>query len=405
MCPDMPPGATPGSINDAVDVGPRRRGSFGAAFGLGPVAAGRKSLQHNGVAGSEDLDDVSDLERTAEHLSLFNTIAKALTSTLEANQVFHVIMEQVSSLLSPSHWALLIRNPEGRLRYEIAQGPGISGLVGTVLPKHFGLIEETLSSNAPSLLKRDPNPKQVACGVGLSTFTPKDVLVIPLRAQGRLIGVLELANSLNKHSSRTDLQTLKAICDYAAIAIDNALHHEQVRHLTQIDEHTGLFNARQLREMLTAEISRAGRYGRPLSLLFMDIDHFKSVNDRYGHLTGSSILAQLGQRLDRCIRNVDAAFRYGGDEFAVLLVETRADQALKVAERLRKDLLMSPFRAEDGSPVQLTLSIGIAAFPDDATDTAGLLRAADQAMYEVKGSGRDGIRLTADLPKPETDVK
>jgi diguanylate cyclase (GGDEF)-like protein len=143
--------------------------------------------------------------------------------------------------------------------------------------------------------------------------------------------------------------------------------------------------------MLTQEVERAARFNHPLSFLFLDLDRFKEINDSYGHLVGSTLLAEVGLLLMGCIRKVDSAFRYGGDEFAIILVETALPGAVTAGQRIRERFSRKVFLQEHGLSVQMTASIGVATFPEHASNASDLLHAADQAMYRAKARGRNDV--------------
>ena len=150
---------------------------------------------------------------------------------------------------------------------------------------------------------------------------------------------------------------------------------------------------RYLNVVLDREMKRSERYRNFFCVLFMDIDFFKRVNDAHGHLVGSRVLVEVGAVVRACVRDSDTVVRYGGDEFVVLLVETNADEAMIVAERMRKMIEAEPFVKETGLAIRLTISIGIAAFPEHATTKQTLLNLADQAMYRGKESTRNVVYL------------
>jgi diguanylate cyclase (GGDEF)-like protein len=184
---------------------------------------------------------------------------------------------------------------------------------------------------------------------------------------------------------------LYIVCDYAAIAIENARAVERIQELTITDDCTHLYNARHLAAVLPVEIERARRFDTPLSILFLDLDHFKQVNDVHGHPAGSRVLAEAAEVISRTMRNVDIAFRYGGDEFVVVLPQTSGASAAKAANRLLVALRARRFLSLEGLSLHLTASLGIASYPEDAKDAAALLERADQRMYLVKNTTRDGI--------------
>lgn len=345
-------------------------------------------------------DDVLDeLRRTGEHVIVFNEIAKALTSTLKPHEVVQVIMHQVQALLTPSAWSLLLQDERtGDLYFEIAVGQGSEQLRGLRLAPNEGIAGVAFATGEVQIVFDAGTSAQHARRFDEITKTDtRNVVALPLKVRGKALGVLELVNGLDAPMSREDLQALKAIADYAAIAIENARNFQRVQELTITDEHTGLFNARHLREMLSAEVERAQRFNHPLSLIFLDLDRFKEINDAHGHIFGSALLQEVGQVLSSCVRKVDSAFRYGGDEFAVLLIETAAPGARTAAERIRTRFDSKVFLSERGLSVRMTASFGIATYPDDATTAADLLHAADRAMYRAKARGRNEVVATSDL--------
>jgi len=163
------------------------------------------------------------------------------------------------------------------------------------------------------------------------------------------------------------------------------------------DDLTDAYNRRFMERHIEEELERARRYERPFSLLFMDLDHLKSVNDAYGHLCGSKVLMEVAGLVQKHLRRSDKIFRFGGDEFVVTLPETDRRGALKVANRLREAVKEHRFLVSEGAAVQLTASFGLATFPQDGMAPDQLLRHADQAMYLIKSTSRDGVGVK-DLP-------
>jgi len=215
------------------------------------------------------------------------------------------------------------------------------------------------------------------------------IAVFPIKMGNSLIGVLEL-NS--KSFSPADIDLLNLMVQFLSIVCAHEIHLERIEELTITDELSGLFNARYLLRILEMEVRRAERYEGEFSVIFVDLDNFKKVNDNHGHLVGSRILQEVGRLLGNSIRvEVDSAFRYGGDEFVLLLPNTNRGGAAVVARRLQYLIKSRTFRDDEGEPFNLTASFGIATFPRDAHNKEEMLRLADEAMYRVKGRGRDGI--------------
>ena len=218
------------------------------------------------------------------------------------------------------------------------------------------------------------------------------VAVFPLKMGDSLAGVLEVRG---KSFSAKDIKTLNSISRFLAMACIHSLNMERIEELTITDELTGLYNARYLTRLLEMEVRRSERYEGIFSVIFIDIDNFKKVNDKHGHLVGSRVLQEIGKLLGNSIRSeIDSGFRYGGDEFVLLLPNTNRGGAAVVARRLQYLLKSRTFRDDEGKAFHVTASFGIAEFPHDAQTRAEILKIADEAMYRVKGMGRDGICIS-----------
>ncbi|HYY11577.1 MAG TPA: GGDEF domain-containing protein, partial [Kineosporiaceae bacterium] len=184
------------------------------------------------------------------------------------------------------------------------------------------------------------------------------------------------------------VEALEDLARHAGAAVANALAHEETRRLSVTDPLTGAGNFRQLSTTLAREVERATRFGRPLSVVMLDLDHFKAVNDGHGHPFGDAVLREFARRLQDCLREVDTVTRYGGEEFTVVLPETGADGAAAVAARIVRAIRDRPFTVGARS-AEVTVSAGVASFPDHGRTASELLRSADQALYAAKGAGRD----------------
>jgi diguanylate cyclase (GGDEF)-like protein len=339
-------------------------------------------------------DLLSALKRTVEQLAAFNEIAKVLTSTLETREVLALVMQKVSAVLKPANWSLLLLDETaGTLYFEIAVGDGAQKLRHLRVKPGEGIAGQVFVTGQPRRVDDvrtapDFSPRFDAA----SSFRTRSVLAVPLVFRRRVLGVIELVNGEGDSAfSDEDLQAVTAVADFAAIAIENARNFQRAQELTLTDEHTGLGNVRQLRTLLDREVTRARGFGHPLSLLFLDLDFFKLVNDAHGHLAGSAVLREVGVLLREHARPVDSAFRYGGDEFAVLLPETGHQRAMETADQLVQAFRDQRFTAEQGLQLRVTASIGVACFPEHARDGLGLIAASDAAMYSVKARGRDGV--------------
>jgi diguanylate cyclase (GGDEF)-like protein len=225
------------------------------------------------------------------------------------------------------------------------------------------------------------------------------VISFPLSCRGRRIGAvvcLDRAPSAREpHLAPAVLRSVRVLLEPAAIALDNALLLKRAEALSVTDDLTHLYNSRYLNQVLRRETKRASRSGRPLSLLFIDLDGFKSINDTHGHLCGSRALVEAAAVIRGSARETDVVARFGGDEFALVLPDTGGDGAFSVGERIRERIASHAFLAGEGLDIRLTASVGVATLPDAAASAEELVQAADKAMYAVKDSGKNGIQVAA----------
>jgi diguanylate cyclase (GGDEF)-like protein len=220
----------------------------------------------------------------------------------------------------------------------------------------------------------------------------------PIRIRQRTVGFINLESATPGFFNFDHAERLQAFADQAAIAIDNARLYAEVEELAVTDALTGVFNRRGLFQLGEREVERAQRFKHPLAIVMLDIDHFKKVNDAYGHPNGDRILAALAQCCVKQIRSIDVMARYGGEEFIILLTETETTQAVNLAERLRQviEKMRVPIESEEGSAalaVQVTVSLGVAGFTPEMTHLKNLIQRADQALYAAKREGRNRVSV------------
>jgi len=334
------------------------------------------------------------LERRNRELEVLIEIGKALTSTLDLEAVLSLIMDQVSRLLKSRAWSLLSRDEKnGVLTFEIAVSPVAEKLKGMRLGRGQGVAGWVAEHGQPALIadvRQDPRFSGKVDPA--AKFVPHSLICVPICSRDRVFGVIELVNGLEERPfTDADLQILSTIADYAAIAIENARNFRRISELVITDDLTGLYNSRHLHTLLEEEIERVNRFGGKLSLIFIDLDFFKQVNDTRGHIVGSRTLAEIGQLIKGNVRKVCKAARYGGDEFVIILPNTGKEGAATLANRLHKVFREHAFHDESRKPFHLTASFGLATYPDDAGNKEELVRLADQAMYRVKESTRDAV--------------
>ncbi|NMB76575.1 MAG: sensor domain-containing diguanylate cyclase [Myxococcales bacterium] len=336
-----------------------------------------------------------EMARTVEELRVFNEIGKTLTSTLDVREVLGIIMQKISELLRPNNWSLLLLDEDQKeLAFEIAVGEGADKLKDIRLKVGQGVAGCVARDGKPLLVRNAQTDPRFCSSVDqVTNFNTQALLAVPLSFRNRVLGVIELVNNRPDSFSESDLRLLNSLADFAAIAIENARNFQRVQELTVKDDVTNLYNSRFLHEALHQEFERSKRYQLTFGVVFFDLDRFKLVNDQHGHLCGSRLLKEVGDLLKANLRTVDIPTRYGGDEFVIILPQTNKEQALHVTRRLRLALNEAVFLRDRNLEIRVTASFGLANFPDDAQNPDDILRLADEAMYRVKESSRDGIEI------------
>jgi diguanylate cyclase (GGDEF)-like protein len=312
-----------------------------------------------------------------QELEIFHDVAKALTSSLDLDSILQTIMEKVAAYFKPDTWSLLMVEEEKQeLYFAIAVGDAAEVLKPVRLKVGEG-IAGWVAKNGESLLIPDvyTDPRFAKRIDEMTKWHTRSLICIPLWSKKRVLGVIQLVNVDMKGFGDSELLLLQAMADYAAIAIENARAVERIQELTITDDCTGLYNARYLYRQLDSEVSRSARFGYQFSVLFLDLDHFKRVNDTHGHLVGSRLLGEVGVTIRSNLRMIDLAFRYGGDEFVVLLPQTGKDAATVVARRLLEAFRTCEFVKAEGLNLNVRVSLGVATYPEDAKDAHGLIQA------------------------------
>ena len=338
----------------------------------------------------------SDVSRQIDQLEALTELAKTMVSSLQLDVVLQTIMDRISAMLSPSNWSLLmVDEASGDLMFRIAVGDGADGLKDVRVAMGEGIAGRVALEQTPVVI---PDVRSHPDFSGrfdqLTRLETRGIIAVPLVYRGETVGVIEIVTVQDKVVfCEAQLAWLAPFADFAAIAIANAKAFGRVQAMTIQDDCTSLFNARHLHTVVEGEARRADRYGRPVSLVFMDMDRFKSVNDNHGHLLGTRLLAEVAGILLETCRGVDSAARYGGDEFVMVLPETGREGARVFVQRLWRALRERTFLNDAGLELRLTASIGAATLPDDAHDAEALLKAADDAMYLAKNNGRDAAAL------------
>jgi diguanylate cyclase (GGDEF)-like protein len=332
-------------------------------------------------------------------LLVFHDVARALASSLDLDSILRVIMKQMEQFFQPETWSLLIVDEMRKdLYFAVARGHADEDLKKVRVPIGEGMagwVAEHGETLIVPDLKADTRFSGRALDAGRSLpgkgGVAHSAICIPLRVRQRTLGVIQLINFRLDTLTDYTISFLHVLCDYAAIAIENARTMQRIQELTITDDCTSLFNVRHLYHKLEEEIERSRRFKTRLSIIFIDLDHFKEINDRHGHLVGSQLLREVGQCIQSKVRTIDLTFRYGGDEFVVLLPNTAKKQALEIADRLRETLNGAHFPVLDAGELQVRASFGVSTYPDCGITVHEIISRADKAMYSVKNGMRDGV--------------
>ncbi len=333
-------------------------------------------------------------DREKGEVAVFQELGKALTSSLQLDQVLRTIMEKIDEFLRPDNWSLLLLDEEKQeLYFELAVGKASQALRDVRIKIGQGIAGWVAQHGETVVVPDTSKDTRFFSKVDEKTKTEtQSIVAVPVRFRDTCLGVIELINCVGPGGfDPRDLKLLEALSDFAAIALENARHVKKIHDLTIRDDCTSLYNARHMSFILETEIYRSQRYNYEFSLVFIDLDHFKLVNDTHGHLVGSRLLAEIGNALKAHCRLIDFAFRYGGDEFVLLLPQTSKENAINVARRLHKLIRESVWLEKEGLKIRLTPSLGVASYPVDSRTKEGLLHLADEAMYLVKNTHRDSV--------------
>lgn len=342
--------------------------------------------------------------RQMDSLRVFHEVARALTSNLKLDSLLRSIMAKMEEFFGPEHWSLLLVDEEtSELYYVLSTGLDESLLRDLRLKPGEGIAGYVASTGNPLVvadISADPDWSRYA--QAHPELNLRSIACLPIRHGDRTVGVLQLNNSKLDLLPESSIAFLRVLCDYAAIALENSRHVKLIHHLSITDDCTGLFNSRHLYTLLEQEISeqvsrsafRVVPITKPhFSLLFLDLDYFKRVNDRHGHLVGSRLLAEVGNLLKRVLGPDHAAFRYGGDEFVALLRGLDKPAATELARRILEQLTQTRFLTGEGLSLSVTASLGLATFPQDGSTLHDLIRAADTMMYTAKENGRNQLMV------------
>ena len=352
--------------------------------------------------GTCDGNSKESLEAQVRALKDLIEVAKAVVSTLDLDTVLQAILKSAMGFA---------RTPAGSVALYCDLKRELSLHVHTGLSADFvkterwevtpgGLTEQVLKAGDITLVEDTEQTDFFKNPVALKEGI-RSLVCVPLVFRERIMGILYLDDFVPRRFNREKLNLLSVLASFAAMAIHNATLHRQTKLMAITDALTGLHNHRYFKQYFKQEMGRAKRYHKPLSIIMMDVDDFKTFNDSFGHATGDLLLSYLGAIIMQTIRGVDVAFRYGGEELVVLLPDTKLDQAMLAAERLRLSI-------QDGTAGELvgcatrgvTVSVGVANYPENADNMDELFNIVDTLLYRAKHCGKNKVYHQEILPVP-----
>jgi diguanylate cyclase (GGDEF)-like protein len=230
------------------------------------------------------------------------------------------------------------------------------------------------------------------------------LIIVPLKLGKSVKGILSTQSYSADAYSEEDKETLELLAAHAAVALENAHLFSEVQELAITDSLTKIYNRRRFFELAEQEFERSRRYTRPLSVIMLDIDHFKRVNDTYGHAVGDLVLETLANLVQKSLREVDVFARYGGEEFVILLPETTSIEAQLTAERIRQLISRTPIQSGSNT-IEITISFGVVELEDTCRNIEELLDRSDQAMYHSKRTGRNRVSIWSPNSQPKPSVE
>jgi two-component system, cell cycle response regulator len=321
-------------------------------------------------------------------LNLYQS-SQTIAGCLDIDRLYHLVTDAFAREVGVSR-ALALFLTDNKLDLH-----EVKGLSNAIAEHYTSVIQACIAKNIlgnRSMMRVQFSEKSASVD-GINEAGIEEAYLFFVRSRGTLQGVVVVFNEPGLRLSElgSEKKNILFLLEQSVLALENANSYALAKDMLFIDDLSGLFNQRYLEVALDRELKRIGRYSAHLAILFLDMDSFKQVNDKHGHLVGSRVLKEMGGLLRMSVRDVDVVIRYGGDEYTLILVETPPDGAALAAERIRAMVESHVFLATEGYDIRLTCSIGYSCCPEDARTKEELLEMADQAMYTGKGSGKNCV--------------
>lgn len=329
--------------------------------------------------------ELKERSEQALQLQMVTDVLRAVASAHDVSDVARTLLEEAIQMFGAETGRVFLLSDDGQHLEEVATYP--------IPDRHYepmrvsigkgrGLIADVATTGRAVLLPDASNKHDKMSG--------PSSMCVPLTSPQGTQGVLLLEDSKRRFTQR-DLRALELLAQQASLALERARLYRQMERLSLTDALTGIANRRHLERHLRLELSRAQRYQYPVAAILLDIDHFKNFNDTYGHLTGDKVLQDLAGLITSIVRASDFVGRYGGEEFMIVGAYTDLEGGVYLAERVRRAVEQTTFESHNGEPLHITISAGVAVFPDDAQTERELIEAADKALYEAKQTGRNKV--------------
>jgi diguanylate cyclase (GGDEF)-like protein len=328
----------------------------------------------------------AELEKSQAQLEMIYENTRTMAAILEPDAVVREVLRIMSTTLGYQHCGIIFSHKSGEYYWRARHTGGQSNFHLKAIPHDRSDLIRKISALQEPVRHKDIVGR--ADYLALNPLT-RSVVISPMMTHGRSHGVLVAEAEVVDRFRDRDIQQLTIVARSAALALENAELHKQTSELTIIDELTDTYNYRYFVQKLQEEKKRALRYKLPLSVIMVDIDWFKKLNDSYGHEVGNVVLRELSRVVKGCIRDVDIFCRYGGEEFIIILPQTPLSEAAVIGERIRSAVEQTIIDPGQAGKVKVTVSVGVSSYPENGKSQEDLVSIADQALYRAKGSGKN----------------
>lgn len=340
---------------------------------------------------SHDSTEIDDLVK----LSFFTEIGTAIAAATTIEETLNAVMTHIGRVFAPEHWSLLLRDRKsGELTFELVTGSAADTLLGKTLEKGQG-VAGWIAENAQPVIISDvqADPRFDGTMDRLAGFHTHSIIGVPLANKDEVFGVIELINKIDGSGfTPLELKLLTTIADFAAIAIERSYYIRVLKRIASLDPLTQVFNRRVVTRYLHREKERVKRYGTVFSVMMIDLDGFKGINDTFGHAVGDRILKDVAKLLKEIVRKVDIVSRYGGDEFLLIFPDADLPAAELVRDRIQDEV--KRYNIHHDPPI--SLSIGL--YQADQTTVDDIVERVDAEMYREKGRATETENALRDMP-------